>query len=103
MDSAEELAIFGFTAMEILQGDRNANEQRQSIRTLSRFKILWLTPVESRYALDLFVKYRLSHGAGILDTLFGYAAIAHDLSLMTFNEKHFGFLPGIRVLRPYRR
>lgn len=103
VDASEELAISGFTAMEILQGNRNAGEQRRSTRTLSRFTILWLTPIESEGALAIFTKYRLSHGAGILDTIIGYTAITHNLPLMTFNTKHFGYLPGIRVPQPYNR
>ncbi len=103
IDLADELAVSGYTAMEVIQGCRNRSEQLRAERTLSRFRVLWLTPDDAQTALAIFTEYRLSHGATILDTLIGHTSVANNLPLLTFNVKHFVYLPGIQILQPYRR
>lgn len=99
----ESLAVSGFSAMELVQGCRTTQELRRVQAILSRYSLLWPTPEECDLAFELFARYRLSHGAGLLDTLIAQTAISRGLVLHTFNRRHFVFLPELEIVSPYTR
>jgi predicted nucleic acid-binding protein len=52
-------------------------------------------------ALDLFKKYRLSHGVDWPDCQIAATARRLGLEVYTQNLKHFAAFPGLRVVRAY--
>lgn len=103
LDEAEELALPGFVVMELIQGCRNKTEQERLQRELAGYGVVWPSADECDQALRVFTQYRLSHNAGLLDVLIGQTAVALDVPLHTFNQKHYGFIPGMRTVQPYRK
>jgi hypothetical protein len=100
---AEELLISGYVAMELIQGCRNKMEQDRVQSQIAAYEIVWPSALDCDRALDIFATYRLSHQAGLLDVLIGQTAVALRLPLHTFNQKHYGFIPGLQTIQPYSR
>ena len=46
---------------------------------------------------------QLSHSAGLLDVLIGQTAVALGAPLQTFNQRHYGFIPGVQTVEPYSK
>lgn len=103
LDIGEEVVVSGYVVMELIQGCQNKMEQERVLRVLARYGVIWLSPGHCAYALDLFVKYRLSHNIGMLDALVGQTAIMLDEPLYTFNRKHYAAIPGLRTVQPYEK
>jgi len=99
----EEIALPGFVVMELVQGCRNKEEQQHLCRAIIPYGVVWLTPDDCDRALEVFLKYRLSHGAGLLDVLIAQTAIALGVPLYTFNQKHYRFMKGLQTVQPYTR
>ena len=97
----EPMFVPGFVVMELIQGCRNKVEQERIQRRLARYAIVWLPPAGCEQALDIFAAHRLSHNAGLLDVLIGQTAVVLGIPLMTFNQKHYSFIPGISTSQPY--
>jgi len=103
LDDKEEIILSGYVVMELIQGCRNKAEQAKVQRDLAVYGIVWLSPVGCDEALGVFVEYHLSHGAGLLDVLIGQTAVALEVPLYTFNQKHYRFIPGLQTVQPYER
>lgn len=99
----EEVVLPGFVVMELIQGCRNKGEQESVKRELSSYCVEWPSPDMFDEALSVFVRYYLSHGIGILDTIIGQMAVALTLPLYTFNTKHYEVIPGLKIVQPYDR
>jgi len=98
----EYLALSGYVVMEMIQGCRNKVEQERVRRELAMYGVVWLS-ADCDKALDVSATYRLSHNAGLLDMLIGQTAVALGVPLHTFNQKHYGFIPGIQTIQPYTK
>ena len=103
LDDDEEISLPGYVAMELIQGCRNKAEQAKVEREIAACEIVWPSPSACNDAFRLFAKYRLHHGVGLLDVLIGQTAAALGLPLHTFNEKHYGLIPGLQTIQPYER
>jgi len=99
----EELAVSGYVVMELIQGCRNKAEQDRVQRELAAYGVVWLSPTDCDRALEVFAVYRLSHHAGLLDVLIGQTAVALDIPLHTFNQRHYSFIPGMQTIQPYTK
>jgi len=99
----EELAVPGYVVMELIQGCRNKTEQERVQHQLAAYGVIWLSQTDCDRALDVFAMYRLSHNAGLLDVLIGQTAVALGAPLHTFNQRHYGFIPGMRTVQPYEK
>lgn len=55
--------------------------------------VTWPSPEVCEEALALFARGHLGHGFGILDALIGQMAVALNLPLHTFNQKHYTIIP----------
>lgn len=99
----EEVVLPGFVVMELIQGCRNKGEQERVKRELSSYCVEWPSSDMCDEALSVFVRYYLSHGIGILDTIIGQMAVALTLPLYTFNKKHYEVIPGLKIVQPYDR
>ena len=58
----EVIALPGYVAMELIQGCRDHQEQRDLLRELRRYKMVWPQPEACDRALDLYTGFHLSHG-----------------------------------------
>lgn len=99
----EELMVSGLVVMELIQGCRNKLEQENVQRELGVYGVIWPSPTDCDRALEVFVAYRLSHNAGLLDMLIGQTAISLGVPLYTFNHKHYSFIPGMQTIQPYTK
>jgi hypothetical protein len=99
----EEIALPGFVVMELMQGVRNNIEQKRLEKKIEIYEIIWPKPEACDEALAIFSRYHLSHGLGIFDALIGQTAIALNLPLYTFNQKHYDVIPNLRTVRPYEK
>ncbi len=99
----EEIILPGFVVMELLQGCRNKIEQAKVKQVLTRFETVWPLPETCEAALEIFGRYHLSHGIGLLDTLIGQTAVALNLPLHTFNRKHYAPIPNLVKIAPYSK
>jgi hypothetical protein len=72
----EEIILPGFVVMELLQGCSNKVEQAKVEKILTEFEIVWPFPETCEAALEVFARYHLSHGVGLLDALIGQTAVA---------------------------
>ncbi|MEM4725142.1 MAG: PIN domain-containing protein [Candidatus Hadarchaeum sp.] len=99
----EEIALPGYVLMELIQGCRNRKEQEQLQHAVTPYGVVWPMPADCDKALELFVQYHLSHSAGLLDVLIAQTAIALDVPLYTFNQKHYQFAKELRTVQPYAK
>jgi predicted nucleic acid-binding protein len=99
----EEIILPGFVVMELLQGCSNKNEQAKVEKVLTGFEIVWPFPETCEAALEVFARYHLSHGVGLLDALIGQTAVALNLPLHTFNRKHYTAIPNLVTVEPYSK
>ncbi len=49
------------------------------------------------------MQYHLSHGVGMLDVLIAQTALALEVPLYTFKQKHYQFLSALQTVQPYPR
>ncbi|KAF0170042.1 MAG: hypothetical protein FD161_4824 [Limisphaerales bacterium] len=89
--------ISAVTRMELLIGCRDKTELRAVERFLSRFVTLPLTEAISQRAVKLVTDYHLSHNMRIPDALIAATALTAALPMATKNQKHFKFIPGLKV------
>ncbi len=91
------VSISAVTRMELLIGCRDKAEQRAIERFLNRFTTLPLDEAISQRAVKLVADYHLSHSMRIPDALIAATALTAALPLATKNQKHFKFVPGLKV------
>ncbi|GAB4455905.1 MAG: hypothetical protein Fur0044_50020 [Anaerolineae bacterium] len=99
----EEIVLAGFVAMELFQGCSNKSEQDKVAKVLTAFETVWPSSETCDEALDIFLRYHLSHNLGLLDALIGQTAVALNLPLYTFNRKHYAPIPNLITLQPYTK
>ena len=99
----EEVLLPGFVVMELIQGCRNREEQEKVERDLGGYHVAWPSPETCNQALSVFVRCYLSHGLGILDALIGQMAVALNLPMHTFNQRHYSAIPNLTTVQPYEK
>ncbi len=88
------------TQLELINGCQNKKELNQLSEFLERFEILHITEIISAKTVELFEKYRLSHGVQIPDMLIASTALVHNIQLISKNRKDFSFIEGLEFI-PY--
>ena len=99
----EEIILPGFVVMELIQGCRNKTEQEKVQKTLTAYGMTWPSTTTCDEALAIFTHFHLSHSLGLLDALIGESAVALNLPLHTFNQKHYAAIPGLTTVQPYAK
>jgi len=99
----EEIQLSGFVVMELFQGCRNKAEQEKLEKVLQSYAITWPSPETCNEALLVFANSHLSHGLGLLDALIGQTAVALQVPLYTFNDKHYAAVPRLQTIQPYTK
>ncbi|OQW88575.1 MAG: VapC toxin family PIN domain ribonuclease [Thiotrichaceae bacterium IS1] len=99
----ETLGVTGFTVMELLQGCRNQLEQQKVQKMLLAYTVVWPQPIDCERALTTYANFHLSDSLGILDALIAQTAVGLQMTLVTFNTKHYRVVPHLQTIRPYAR
>ena len=93
----ENLAISPIVAMEIYQGVLDKTDLDRTRKRLKGFATLNLDNEIISLALQLQLRYILSHRMGIPDSIIAATALVFNLELRTFNLKDFRFIPTLMV------
>lgn len=96
-----ELIVSAVSAIELVQGCKNAAALAQVQQFLQRATVLHVDTPTSRRALHLMETYFLSHGLLMANALIAATALEHNLALSTRDLRDFAMIPGLVLLRPY--
>ena len=99
----EGIILPGFAIMELIQGCKNKDEMKELKKEIEKYKVIWPTLEVYEKALKIFTDYYISHKIGILDTIIGQMAVEFNLSLYTFNEKHYKAIPKLKTIEPHKK
>jgi len=95
------ICISVISEMEILAGCRNKSEQETAKTFMEDFAVLPIEGNDSMSASNLYARFHLSHGVGVLDCLIASTAISRKVDFFSRNQKHFEMFPDIRLRAPY--
>ena len=99
----EPVMLSGFVVAELLQGCANKDEQAKVVDALAPYARVWPSSEICDRALSLFADSHLAHGLGIIDALIGQTAVDLQLTLNTFNKKHYQCIQDLYIEEPYER
>jgi predicted nucleic acid-binding protein len=99
--AANDLRLSVITAMELVQGCRDASALAQVRRLLRQTIAVPIGDAISERAPDLMDSYFLSHGLLIPDALIAATALEHGLTLYTRNVRDFQMIPSLTRIQPY--
>ena len=86
--------------IESIQGSISNGDKRRIKRSLQKIKFYPLTNDIAQNAIELIDNYSNSQGLLLADALIAATALEYDLTLITYNTKHFQFIKGLKVLTP---
>lgn len=97
--SLDRFSISVVTYIEIIQGVRNKKELNTFKKALGilNVRVIQIEELISTKAMFYIEQYSLSHSIELADALIGATAVINQLPLITGNEKHYKFLPEIRI------
>lgn len=98
LESDRILAISVVTQLELMVGCENKADFKSLQKFLSNFEIIQLSKSASEKAVDLFTKYRLSHGVLIPDMLIASTALTLEIPLLSKNRKDFHFIHKLKLI-----
>jgi predicted nucleic acid-binding protein len=96
------LGVTTISRLEFIYGARGRSAMMAAIQLLNTFRTIPLSEADQKWAEQQLIKYRLSHGVEINDSLI--ASVSHRLQmpLYTQNIKDFQkLLPAVLVVRPF--
>lgn len=99
LDREYHLAISVITQLELMVGCNNKQDFKHLKNFLRNFEIIPLNSKISFQAVELFEKFRLSHGVLIPDMLIASTAISYDAPLLSKNMKDYRFIKGLTFLK----
>ncbi len=86
--------------IESIQG-AIGKRQKESIKSsLAQLRYYPLTSEIALLAIDLIDRYSSAHGLFLADALIAASAINYELTLVTYNIKHFRFIKELSVIEP---
>jgi predicted nucleic acid-binding protein len=85
--------------MELYAGCRSKKDLKKVEELLSGISIELVTKAVSEKAFELMKIFSPSHGVEINDMLIAATAITLEVKLITKNQKHYMFLPGLDLLK----
>ena len=92
------LSISSITAMELIYGAKNKQEQQKLERFIQLFTTVHVNKSISNQALKLVKQYAKSHTLDIPDALIAATALEHKASLFTYNLQDFKFIPQLILI-----
>ncbi len=99
----DRVCLPGIVALELFQGCHDKRQVRALRKQIAPFAVLWPAEHACDAALGMFTSAHLTHSLGLLDCLIAPTALTYAVPLHTFNQKHFGVVPGLRTIQPYNR
>jgi predicted nucleic acid-binding protein len=93
------ITVSVITAMELYAGCRSKKDLKKVDELLSGINIEFVTKAVSEKAFELMKNFRSSHGVEINDMLIAAAAMTLEVKLISKNQKHYTFLPGLDLLK----
>ncbi len=102
-DNKPSLKLSIIVKLELIQGIRSKKEIESIEKTLTKYsvKTIHIKKSISQQAEILFTKFRHSKGISINDSLIAASAIIDKEKLVTHNQKHFNFIPTLKLTKPY--
>lgn len=94
-----ELTISVITAMELYSGCRSKRDIKKVEELIADLRIQFVSKSISERAYELMRKFRSSHGVEINDLLIAATAIETEAKMISKNQKHYQFLPGLDLLQ----
>jgi len=94
------IAISIITEYEVIAGAKDLVMQKRFEELLNHYIIISLDSNISFLAINLYKKYKLSHGLDMPDSLIAATAIELDFPLFTYNIKDFRYIPGLQLYTP---
>ncbi len=93
----------GCVLLELLEGEQDRASMVRTRRRLQHYRVFWPSIADCDRAVEVFAEAKLTHGLDAFDALIAETAKGMRVPLYTFNTKHFGAVPGLRTIQPYRR
>lgn len=93
-----KLRISVITAMELYTGCRSKEDIKKVEELIADLHIEFISNSISEHAYELMKEFRSSHGVEINDMLIAATAIECDAKMISKNQKHYKFLPGLDLL-----
>ena len=86
--------------IECIQDSISNTDKRRIKRSLQKIKFYPLTNDIAQKAIELIDTFSNSHGLLLADAIIAATALEYDLTLITYNTKHFQFIKGLKLLKP---
>lgn len=86
------------TAMELYSGCRSKKDIKKVEELIADLHIRFVSKSISEQAYDLMKQFRSSHGVEINDMLIAATAIEDGAKMISKNQKHYQFIPGLDLL-----
>lgn len=86
--------------IESIQGAIGNREKERIKGSLAQLRYYPLTSDIALHAIDLIDTYSSAQGLFLADALMAATAINYDLTLVTYNTKHFRFIKELSVIEP---
>jgi tRNA(fMet)-specific endonuclease VapC len=94
----ENIVTTAITEAELILGATNKETQAKIEKYLKDVKIVGVTLNATNIFAGLIKQYHLSHHIQIADCLIASICLANNLPLLTFNTKHFKYIPNLRLI-----
>ena len=94
------VGIETIVSIECIQGSISNTDKRRIKRSLQNLKFYPLTNDIAQKAIELIDTFSNSHGLLLADAIIAATALEYDLTLITYNTKHFQFIKGLKLLKP---
>ncbi len=101
LEEVDLLVLSVISVFELLDGCRNLKEISLVDDFTGRCRVIKLNEKVCDLAVKIFREGKLKKGIEIGDSLIAATAISYNLTLMTSNIKHFDFIDGLKVIKPY--
>lgn len=99
LEEKYQLNISVITAMELYSGCRSKRDIKKVEELIADLRIRFVAKSISERAYELMKKFRSSHGVEINDMLIAATAIVGEAKMISKNQKHYQFLPGLDLLQ----
>ncbi len=84
--------------IELIQGSIAKKDRDLIKKSLSKIKYYPLNSEIAFAAIELIDEYSSNHGLFLADAFIAATAMYYDLTLLTYNAKHFHSIPGLTLL-----
>ena len=97
------IALSIITEYEIIAGAKDLVMQKRFEKLLENYTVISLDHKISLLGINLYKKYKLSHGLDMPDSLIAATAIELDMPLFTYNTKDFRYISGIHLYEYFEK